>query len=416
MAKIKKIWALEILDSRGVPTIRTVIESEDGLISSSSVPSGSSTGKAEALELRDFDERFFGKGVQKAVLNINQIIAPKLKGKDAGKQEEIDDFLQKLDGTPQKSNLGANALLSVSLACSKLEAQSQKIPLYRYLNQAFFGDIKPNIPTPFSVVIEGGKHSSSNLDIQEFIIVPTEISKFPEKIRALSEIYETLGNILEKRNYNSNVGLEGAYGPTLETNTEAMDLILEAIKQTGYSGKVKLALDVAASELYHPEDGGSYYLKSEEISLKRQQLLGLYNEWVSHYPVISIEDGLEQDDWDGWAEMTERLSKSVMVIGDDLFVTNPERLQKGIELKAANATIIKPNQIGTLSETIEAIKLAKDASWEYIISHRSGETCDTFIADLAAASGANFIKAGAPSRGERVEKYNRLLEINEEIK
>lgn len=416
MAKIKTIKALQILDSRGIPTVKTIIESEDGFTVSSSVPSGSSAGKAEALELRDGGRNFLGKGVKKAVFNINQIIAPKLKGKDAGKQDEIDNFLKGLDGTPQKSNLGANALLPVSLSCSKLEAKSRNLPLYKYLNESFFSDIKPNLPTPFSVVIEGGKHSSSNLDIQEFIIVPSEISNFPGKIRAISEIYEILGNILEKRNYSSNVGLEGAYGPSLETNTEAMDLILEAVKQAGYSGRVKLALDIAASELYHPEDGGSYYLKSEEISLKRQQLLGLYNEWLSHYPVISIEDGLEEDDWDGWTEMTERFSKKkVLSVGDDLLVTNPLRIKKSIELKATNATIIKPNQIGTLSETVKAIRLVQEAGWEHIVSHRGGDTCDSFISDLAVASGAKYIKAGAPSRGERVEKYNRLLEINQEI-
>lgn len=416
MAKIKKIFSFEILDSRGTPTLRTKITTEDGVSGESSVPSGSSTGKAEAKELRDGNERYLENGVLKAVTSVNKIIAPKLEGKDTKNQKEIDETLIKLDGTPQKSRLGANAILSVSQTLAKVEAQSQNIPLYKYLNQAFFSGTKINLPTPFSVVIEGGKHSSSNLDVQEFIIVPQGLSSFSEKIRVVSEIYQILGEILKKRNQSVNVGLEGAYGPELATNTEAMDLILEAVNEAGYKDKVKLALDVAASELYLPENEESYYLKSEEITLKKQQLLGLYNEWFSRYPILSIEDGLEQEDWDGWAEMTDRFSKNIMVIGDDLFVTDPERIKRGVKLKAASGVIIKPNQIGTLTETIKAIKLAKEAGWEYIISHRSGDTCDAFIADLAVASGANFIKAGAPSRGERVEKYNRLLEIEKELK
>ncbi len=414
MTKIKKISSFEILDSRGVPTIKTKIETEAGEVETS-VPSGSSTGKAEAKELRDNEKRFLGRGVLKAISNILKIIAPKLEGKDTNDQKAIDLLLKDLDGTAQKSHLGANAILSVSLAVAKAEALSRKIPLYKYLAGFFEGEEGLKLPTPFSVMIAGGKHSSSNLDIQELMVVPLEISSFPEKIRAISEVYLTLGEILKKRNQSNNVGLEGAYGPKFKANNEAMDLIKEAIAEAGYSGKVKIALDVAASELYIPQEE-SYYLKSEEIVLKKQQLLGLYNDWFSRYPIISIEDGLEQEDWEGWEELTKRFSKGVKVIGDDLFATNPGRIKKGIKLKAATGVIIKPNQIGTLSETIEAIKLAKESGLEYIISHRSGETNDTFIADLAVASRASFIKAGAPCRGERVAKYNRLLEIAKDLR
>jgi len=411
MTKIKKIESLEILDSRGIPTIRTIVKSDSGIIADASVPSGSSTGKFEAFELRDNDERYFGKGVLQAVSNVNKIIAPALKGLNPEYQKEIDEKMIKLDGTAQKKKIGANAILSVSLAVARLASKLNKLPLYKYLNNAFLSNINISMPTPFSVVIEGGKHSSCNLDIQEFIIVPNGINNFPDKIRAISEIYYSLGSILKE----VNVGLEGAFGPSLKSNTEAMSLIVEAIEKAGYSGKVNLALDIAASELYQPDNDGNYYLKSEEITLKKQQLLGLYSDWISNYPIISMEDGLEQEDWDGWIELTERFSKDVKIIGDDLFVTNPERIKKGIRQKAATGLIIKLNQIGTLSETIAAIKLARKADWTYIISHRSGETCDTFISDLAVSSGASFIKTGAPSRGERVEKYNRLLEIEKEI-
>ena len=416
MVKINKIYASEILDSRGIPTIKTVIELDNGIRAEASVPSGSSAGKSEAKELRDGDDRFLGKGVLKAVSNVNEIIAPKIKGKSVNSQKKIDEILLELDSTPQKSKLGGNTILSVSLAACRLGAELENIALYDYINQNYFSNIETSIHNSFSVVIEAGKHSYLNLDIQEFIIVPVEISGFNEKIRAISEIYQVLGDIITKRNQASNVGLEGAYGPDLKTNTEAMDLIMEAIRKAGYSKKVKLALDVASSEFYIPENEGSYYLKSEEITLKRQQLIGLYDEWCDSYPIISIEDGLEQNDWDGWIEMTKKLSsKNVLTIGDDLFVTNTERIKKGIKLKAATGAIIKPNQIGTVIETIEAIKLARKASLEYIISHRGGDTCDTFIADLAVASGAKFIKTGAPSRGERVIKYNRLLGINQEL-
>lgn len=416
MIKIKKIFALEFLDSRGIPTIKAHAESLNGIKAEASVPSGSSAGKFESMELRDGGKRYLGKGVLKAVANVNNVIFPRLKGKGFKNQKDIDETLIELDGTPNKSKLGANAILSVSLAVAKLSSESEKMPLYEYLNQSFFSDTKPSLPIPFSVVVEGGKHSSNNLDIQEFIIAPVGISTFEEKFRAVSEIYHTLGENLLKRNQGTNVGLEGAYGPDLNTNTEAMDLIVNAISGADYSGKVKLALDIAASELYH-KDEESYYLKSEEVTLKRQQLLGLYNEWCVNYPIISIEDGLEQEDWEGWVDMTEKLSaKGILSVGDDLFVTDPQRIKKGIAKKAANAAIIKPNQIGTLTETVEAINLAIKGDMEYIISHRGGDTIDTFIADLAVASAAHYIKAGAPCRGERVEKYNRLLEIEQELK
>lgn len=417
MEKIKNIIAYEILDSRGVPTIRTKIIADNGLSAEASVPSGSSTGIFEAQELRDNDnKRYYGKGVLKAVSNVNDIIAPKLEGHNIKNQEKIDNILIELDGTPQKKNLGGNAILSVSLACARLAALSSRLPLYKYLNNVHFDKNELKIPTPFSVIIEGGKHSSGNMDVQEFILVPMGFNNFDEEMQAISEIYSTLALILERRNKSTNVGMEGAYGPNLKTNVEALEVIVQASEEAGYKDKIKIALDVAASEFYIDKSDESYHLKSESLTLKKQQLLGLYNDWISNFPIFSIEDGLEQNDWNGWAEMTERFSDKIKIIGDDLFVTNPKRIKKGIELKAATGSIIKFNQIGTLSETIEAIKLVKDAGWEYVISHRSGETCDTFISDLAVSCGANYIKTGAPSRGERVEKYNRLLEINKEIK
>lgn len=415
MAKIKKISSFQILDSRGIPTLETKVETDDGVLVSASVPSGSSTGSAEAQELRDNTKEYFGKGVKRAQDNVNRIIAPKIEGLDNKNQKEIDEKLIELDGTSNKSRLGANAILSVSLATAKSGALSSKIPLWKYLNQSFFKKIKPSLPVPFSVFICGGKHSSGNLDIQEFIAVPEGISYFTDKIKAISEIYQTLGVILKEKSGGLNIGLEGAYGPNLKTNTEAIDFILEASKKAGYGGKVKIALDVASSEIYMKEED-EYYLKSEGVTLKKSQLIGLYSEWISRYPIISIEDGLQENDWEGWSEMTGKFSGKILTIGDDLFSTNPKRIRKGIEQKSATGIIIKPNQIGTLSETAEAIILAKEAGLEYVISHRSGETCDSFISDLAVASGAKYIKAGAPSHGERVAKYNRLLEINQELK
>lgn len=416
MVKIKKITSIEILDSRGIPTLKTKIESSNGNVSEASVPSGSSAGKSEAWELRDGGDRYNGKGVRKAVANVNKKIAPKLIGLNPEDQGKVDKIMQRLDGTPNKKSLGANAILSVSLAISKLAAQEKKIPLYKYLNESFFKNAKMNLPTPFSVVIEAGEHSKSNLEVQEFMIVPEGFFSFSEKIEVVAKIFHELADVLARRGYSTNVGLEGAYGPELKSNFEAMDLIVETIKKVGFENKVTLALDVAASEFYSPEAGGVYNLKSAGVALSAGQLFGLYQEWIDKYPLISIEDGLDEEAWLEWSEMVNRFGDKTKIIGDDISVTNPKRVRKGIQEKAFTGCIVKPNQIGTISETIEVINILRDNNLECIISHRGGDTDDTFIADLAVASGAKYIKTGAPSRGERVAKYNRLLEIEEELK
>ena len=415
MTKIKKIHALEILDSRGVPTIKTVIESEAGDKVEAQVPSGSSAGKSEAWELRDGNLRYDGKGVQKAVSNVNGKIAKILINENPENQQKIDQLMMDLDGTNNKEKLGANAILSVSLAVAKLAAKKNNLELYQYLNQKFFNKDKINLPTPFSVIIEAGEHSKSNLEVQEFMIVPEGFSGFSDKLEAIVKVFHELAKILSNKGYDANVGMEGAYGPSLSSNAEAMDLITEVIKKLEFADKIKIALDVAASEFYSEEDDKKYIIKSSEVSLNSHQLLGLYEEWISKYSIMSIEDGLEEDDFSGWAEMNARFRDKIKIIGDDLSVTNPKRVKKGIEENVFSGCIIKPNQIGSLSETVEVIKMLKEKQLDYIISHRSGETSDTFIADLAVASGANYIKTGAPSRGERVAKYNRLIEIEEEI-
>ncbi len=419
-SKIKTVHAHEILDSRGNPTLEVRIELTSGTVGRASVPSGASVGKYEAFELRDKDiKRYLGKGVLKACQNVNGTIAKVLKGKEYN-QQKIDKLLIRLDGTENKSKLGANAILGVSLACARAAAQEKQLPLYKYITKTYkIQDTRYKMPVPMFNIINGGKHAPNNLDIQEFLVVPQEKS-LKENLRIGTEIFHNLAKVLQTKNLDTRIADEGGYGPTLETNTQALELILEAIKLAGYKPglDVNLALDIAANTLYDAKED-TYLLKLEKTALSQERLISLYQEWIKRYPIISIEDGLSEDGWEGWGQLNSKLqitNSKLMVVADDLTATNIKRLEKAIEEKAANTIVIKPNQVGTLTETIESILLAQQNSWKVIISHRSGETCDSFISDLAAAVGADYIKAGAPSRGERVAKYNRLLEIEEEIK
>ena len=408
--EIKDIEAREILDSRANPTIEARVILESGDIGVASVPSGASTGIHEAHELRDGDERRYkGKGVMKAIASVTELISPALKGMDATSPREIDEKMLALDGTKNKSNLGANAILAVSLATAKAAARASDKELYEYLSDKR----QFELPTPMLNLINGGAHATNNLDIQEFMIVPHGLDLI-EAIRAGSEIYHTLGKILKERELSTAVGDEGGFAPDLSSDEEAIELLCQAIKESGYSTEqVGIALDIASSEWY---ENGRYVLPKREKSLSKSQLIDYYVSLCDKYPIISIEDGMAEDDFDGWRELTTRLGSRIMLVGDDLFVTNSERLKMGISRSVANAILIKPNQIGSLSETLEVIKMARDSGYKIIISHRSGETCDTYIADIAVATGAGFIKAGAPCRGERVAKYNRLLEIYKNIK
>ena len=383
---------------------------ESGEKGVASAPSGASTGAHEAHELRDGDERRYkGKGVKKAVNNIAEHISPAIKGIEATRQREIDEKMLAIDGTKNKSKLGANAILPVSLAVARAAASASNKELYEYLSEGK----RLGLPTPMLNLINGGAHATNNLDIQEFMIVPHGLD-LPEAIRAGGEIYHTLKQILIEKELSSAVGDEGGFAPDLSSDEEAIELLCRAIKESGYNtDKVGIALDVASSEWY---ENGGYVLPKRGKSLSKSQLIDYYVSLCDKYPIISIEDGMAEDDFDGWRELTTRLGSRIMLVGDDLFVTNIERLQIGISQKMANAILIKPNQIGTLSETLDVIKLAREAGYKFIISHRSGETCDTSIADIAVATDAKFIKAGAPCRGERVAKYNRLLEIYENIK
>ncbi len=429
MSKIKKIYAREILDSRGDPTVEVEVELESGAKGVAAVPSGASTGKHEAVELRDEDkDRYQGKGVLKAVENVNATIQEALIGKESEDQKEIDETMIKLDGTENKGKLGANAILGVSLAVCRATANEKNIPLYQYIKETFKIPGKLKLPIPMFNVLNGGKHSDSGLSIQEFKIVPTGIEKFSEKLRAGSEIFHTLKKILESHNQKTSVGDEGGFAPNLESNTQALELICQAIREAGYeSGKqINIGLDAAASSFFNETDN-QYLLEPEKVSLSRESLINLYKEWIDKYNVISVEDGLNEDDWEGWEIMTRKLEEKpvrpelgeiiekYMTIGDDLLVTNVKRLKKAIELKACNSVLIKVNQIGTLTETIECIKLAHKNKMKAVVSHRSGETTDDFIADLSVGTGAEFIKTGSLSRGERLCKYNRLMKIEEEI-
>ena len=409
---IKTITAQEILDSRGNPTVEVEVLLEDGSRGRAAVPSGTSTGVHEALELRDGDpSRFLGKGVIQAVSNVNDVIANELKGWDATDQEGIDASLCQLDGTSNKANLGANAILGVSLAVAKAAARSKGQPLYRYLG----GSDATTLPVPMMNIVNGGAHGGWQTDFQEFMVMPVGAGSFREALRWGSEIYHTLKKVLEKKGYNTNVGDEGGFAPSFKKgNQEAIEVILEAVEQAGYSAgeQVMIALDPATSEIY---EDGRYQLRTEGRSLSSEEMIKLWEQWVKRYPIISLEDGLAQDDWESWSTLREAIGHQVQLVGDDLLVTNVERLKKGIERKAANSILIKLNQIGSLSETIATVEMARKADWTTVISHRSGETEDTTIADLAVALNAGQIKTGAPARSDRVAKYNQLLRIETEL-
>ncbi len=409
MTKIKQIKAREILDSRGNPTVEVDVELNEGSFGRAAVPSGASTGEHEAVELRDGNKnRYFGKGVKKAVFNVESIISPQLIGMDAAKQEKIDERLLKLDNTENKSFLGANAILGASLACAKAMACARKLPLYEYLNRG--GHI---LPVPMMNIINGGLHADNNVDLQEFMIAPVGAPSFKEALRYGSEVFHTLKKILKKKGLNTAVGDEGGFAPNLESNEEAVEVIMEAIKAAGYKpGKdIYIALDPAASSFF---ENGFYNLKSEKNPKKTsEEMIDFYARWVRKYPIFSIEDGLAEDDWDGWKKMTERLGKKIQLVGDDLFVTNVKRLKEGIEKKVANAILIKPNQIGTLTETLETMDMAKKNNYKSVVSHRSGETEDTTIADVAVSQNTGQIKTGSVCRTDRICKYNQLLRIEE---
>lgn len=408
--KIKKIMGFEILDSRGNPTVAAKVVCENGAEGFAISPSGASTGMYEAHELRDGDKtRYLGKGVKKAVKNINEEINKLLCGKCVLNQKEIDDIMIKADGTDNKSHLGANAILSVSLACAKAAANALKVPLYKYLG----GVNATCLPRPMMNILNGGAHASNNIDIQEFMIIPDTAQSFAEGLQICSEIYHSLGEILKQKNLSTGVGDEGGFAPNLDSDEAAIEVILEAVDKAGYSGKIKIALDIASSEWFKNE---KYTLPKRDKTMSAEQLIEYYSELVSKYPIVSIEDGLSENDWSGWQILTEKLGSKIQLVGDDLFVTNPKRLQIGLEKKVGNAVLIKPNQIGTLSETLEVIKKAQEKGYRAVVSHRSGESEDTTIADIAVATNAGQIKTGAPCRSDRVAKYNRLLIIESELK
>lgn len=411
MTTIDEIVAREILDSRGNPTLEVEVVLSGGAVGRAAVPSGASTGKFEALELRDEDpKRYLGRGVLRAVDNVHDLIAPELLHLDATDQVAIDRRLLELDGTDNKSKLGANAMLGVSLACAKAAAQAAGLPLYRYVG----GTQARVLPVPLMNVLNGGKHADNNLDIQEFMIAPVGASSFREALRIGVEVYHHLKQVLRKRGLSTAVGDEGGFAPNLRTNREALDLLVEAIAAAGYrpGEDVVLALDVAASELYRD---GRYVFPGEGVERGVDEMIAFYEELVRAYPIRSIEDPLDQEDWEGWKAITRALGDRVQLVGDDLFVTNTRRLRRGIEAGVANAILVKVNQIGTLTETLEAVETAHRAGYRAILSHRSGETEDTTIADLAVAVNAGQIKTGAPCRTERVAKYNQLLRIEEEL-
>ena len=408
---IKTIKAREILDSRGNPTIEVQVELSDSATGIAAVPSGASTGKYEAVELRDGDKcRYGGLGVCKAVTNVNNRIAPALAGMVASEQANLDQRLLELDGTADKSNLGANAILGVSLATAKAAANSANLPLYRYLG----GTAAHLLPVPMMNILNGGKHAADSTDFQEFMVVPAGATSFSQALQMGTEIYHSLKKAIKVKGLNTNVGDEGGFAPSLASNKQAIELILAAIDLAGYKSgdDCFIALDPAASSFY---DDGKYILSKDGVTLTSNEMITYYAKWVSSYPIVSIEDGLAEDDWSGWISLTSRLGKKVKLVGDDLYTTNLERLERGISQKASNAILIKPNQVGTLSETLATVKRAQQVGWTTIISHRSGETEDTTIADLAVAVGSGLIKTGAPCRSERVAKYNRLLHIEEEL-
>jgi len=412
MSTISKIHAREVLDSRGNPTVEAEITLADGSKGRAIVPSGASTGEYEAVELRDGDkQRFLGKGVLKAVENVNAKLAKALAGMDATDQRALDRKMIELDGTGNKSRLGANAILAVSMAAARAAANSFKQPLYQYLG----GTGANLLPVPMMNILNGGAHADNNVDFQEFMVMPVGAKSFSEALRWGVEVFHTLKGVLKKRGYNTAVGDEGGFAPSVKSNVEAIEVVLEAIQQAGYKpGKeIAIALDPAASEFY--QDGKYVFKKSDKSAKSSDEMVRFWSKWVKDYPIVSLEDGLSEEDWDGWAALTKELGGKIQLVGDDIFVTNIEFLQKGIDKHVANSILIKVNQIGTVSETLDAIDLARRNGYTSVISHRSGETEDTFIADLAVATGAGQIKTGSASRTDRIAKYNQLLRIEEEL-
>lgn len=411
MSEIYDVHAREVLDSRGNPTVEVEVELESGVVGRAIVPSGASTGAHEAVELRDGDKsRYLGKGVLEAVKNVNEIITPELIGEDALEQVDIDNLLIGLDGTPNKGKLGANAILTVSMAIAKAAAGEVGLPLYRYLG----GFYARTLPTPMMNILNGGKHADNTVDIQEFMVVPHGAPTFREAVRMGAEIFHNLKSVLSSKGLATTVGDEGGFAPNLKTNEEAIQIIVEAIEKAGYKPgeQASIALDVASTELFKD---GAYHFEGEGVTRSADELIAYYESLLAKYPIVSIEDGLSEDDWDGWAKLTKTIGGKVQLVGDDLFVTNVDRLKRGIDSSVGNSILVKVNQIGTLTETFAAIEMAKRARYTSIISHRSGESEDTTIADIAVATNAGQIKTGAPSRTDRVAKYNQLLRIEEEL-
>jgi enolase 1/2/3 len=414
MTTIVDIIGREILDSRGNPTVEAEVLLESGVIGRAAVPSGASTGEHEAVELRDGDKnRYGGKGVLKAVENINDKIADELIDFDAADQVGIDQFLITLDGTENKSNLGANAMLAISLACAKAAAETLDLPLYRYIG----GTNARTLPVPMMNILNGGKHADNNVDFQEFMVMPVGAPNFAEALRMGAETFHVLKSVLKEKGYNTSVGDEGGFAPNLKSNDEAIELILEAINKAGYKvgDEIAIALDPASSEMYLKEKNVYHFFKSDKSEKTAEEMVDYYEGWVKQYPIVSLEDGLAEDDWEGWKILNKRLGEKIQIVGDDIFVTNPERLLRGIENEVANSILIKLNQIGTLTETLDTIEMAKTAGYTNVISHRSGETEDTTIADVAVATNAGQIKTGSASRTDRIAKYNQLLRIEEEL-
>lgn len=413
MASIQHVTAREILDSRGNPTVEVDVTTEDGVLGRAAVPSGASTGDYEAVELRDGDaDRFRGKGVTKAVANVNTTIAPELQGASVLEQEAIDDRLRALDGTADKSNLGANALLGVSLATAKAAAATLEIPLYRYVGRVGAS----TLPVPLMNILNGGEHADNNVDMQEFMVAPVGPSTFAEALRMGVEVFHTLSDVLQDRGYSTAVGDEGGFAPDLDSNEEAIELVVEAVEAAGFAAgeDVFVALDPASAEMY--DDGAYVFWKSDpDTRRSSEEMVEYWSNWVDKYPILSIEDAMDEDDWAGWQMLTDAIGDDVQLVGDDLFVTNTERLQRGIDEGSANSILVKPNQIGTLSETLDAVETAHTNGFTAILSHRSGETEDTTIADLAVALNTGQIKTGSASRSDRVAKYNQLLRIEEQL-
>ncbi|PYV17717.1 MAG: phosphopyruvate hydratase [Acidobacteria bacterium] len=412
MAEIDLVTAREVLDSRGNPTVEAEVHLRDGSQGRAMVPSGASTGEHEALELRDDDKsRYQGKGVLQAVENVNSLIARELGGKDASEQSAIDEAMIALDATPNKSKLGANAILAVSMAVSRAAAQSARLPLYRYLG----GMLAHQLPVPMMNILNGGVHADNNVDFQEFMIMPVGAESFAEALRMGVETFHTLKKVLKEKGYNTSVGDEGGFAPSLKSNVEAIELVLEAVTEAGFAAgrDIALALDPAASELYR--DGRYVFFKSDSSKKSADDMIKLYADWARQYPIVSLEDGLAQDDWEGWKALTDELGDKIQLVGDDLFVTSTDRLERGVEEGIANSILIKLNQIGTVTETIDAIELARRHAYTAVVSHRSGETEDTFIADFAVGLSTGQIKTGSASRTDRVAKYNQLLRIEEEL-